>query len=41
MPENLSVQLTIGRAVDAQGNIHIEGTGVVPALKVPVTFKHQ
>lgn len=37
MPENLSVQLTIGRAVDAQGDIHLEGKGVVPTVKVPVT----
>jgi len=38
MPEGLSVQLTIGRAVDANGNVHIEGPGVVPTLRVPVTF---
>jgi C-terminal processing protease CtpA/Prc len=37
MPEDLSVQMTIGRAVDAQGNIHLEGKGVVPTVKVPVT----
>jgi C-terminal processing protease CtpA/Prc len=37
MPEGISVQLTIGRAVDAQGNIHLEGKGVVPTVKVPVT----
>ena len=37
MPENIQVQLTIGRAVDAQGNIHLEGKGVVPTVKVPVT----
>lgn len=36
MPESISVQLTIGRAVDAQGNIHLEGKGVVPDIKVPV-----
>jgi hypothetical protein len=29
--------MTIGRAVDAQGNIHLEGKGVVPTVKVPVT----
>ena len=38
MPENISTQLTIGRAVDAQGNIHLEGKGVVPTTKVPVTL---
>ncbi|MBI1855843.1 MAG: hypothetical protein HYR93_08285 [Chloroflexi bacterium] len=37
MPENIQVQLTIGRAVDAQGNVHLEGKGVVPTIKVPVT----
>jgi C-terminal processing protease CtpA/Prc len=39
MPEDLTVQLTIGRAVDANGNVHIEGPGVVPTLRVPVTFE--
>jgi C-terminal processing protease CtpA/Prc len=29
--------MTIGRAVDAGGNIHIEGKGVVPTIRVPVT----
>lgn len=37
MPENTIVQMTTGRAVDAQGNIHLEGKGVVPTVKVPVT----
>jgi C-terminal processing protease CtpA/Prc len=37
MPEDISAQITIGRAVDAQGNIHLEGKGVVPTVKVPVT----
>jgi hypothetical protein len=37
MPENINTQMTIGRAVDAQGNIHLEGKGVVPTVKVPVT----
>ena len=37
MPEGLYTQLTIGRAVDADGNIHLEGNGVVPTVKVPVT----
>ncbi len=30
MPESLSVQMTIGRAVDADGDIHLEGKGVDP-----------
>lgn len=38
MPENVTAQLTIGRAVDAQGNIHLEGKGVIPTVKVPVTL---
>jgi carboxyl-terminal processing protease len=38
MPEDITVQITIGRAVDAQGKIHLEGKGVEPTLKVPVTF---
>jgi C-terminal processing protease CtpA/Prc len=37
MPENISTQITIGRAVDAQGNVHLEGKGVAPTVKVPVT----
>lgn len=37
MPEGILVQMTIGRAVDAQGQIHLEGKGVVPTVKVPVT----
>jgi len=37
MPENISAQMTFGRAVDAQGNIHLEGKGVAPTVKVPVT----
>lgn len=37
MPEGHVFQFTIGRAVDADGNIHIEGKGVVPDVQVPVT----
>jgi C-terminal processing protease CtpA/Prc len=39
MPEGIFTQLTIGRAVDAEGNIHLEGPGVVPTVKVPVTVE--
>ncbi|HEX2993288.1 MAG TPA: S41 family peptidase, partial [Anaerolineales bacterium] len=39
MPEGIYTQLTIGRAVDAEGNIHLEGKGVVPTVKVPVTVE--
>jgi C-terminal processing protease CtpA/Prc len=37
MPEGEFFQMTIGRAVDAEGNIHIEGQGVVPDVTVPLT----
>lgn len=37
MPEGERIRYTIGRAVDANGNIHIEGIGVVPDYFVPVT----
>jgi hypothetical protein len=37
MPEGSVFQYTTGRAVDMDGNIHIEGIGVVPTLRVPVT----
>ena len=39
MPENIHVQMTIGRAEDANGQIHLEGKGVVPTLHVPVTLE--
>lgn len=39
MPEDITVQMTIGRAVDAEGNIHLEGKGVVPDVLVPVTLE--
>lgn len=39
MPEGVSVQLTIGRAVDANGNVHIEGSGVAPTVRVPVIYE--
>ena len=38
MPEDITVQLTIGRAVGVDGTIHLEGTGVVPDVRVPVTL---
>ncbi|MCC6454389.1 MAG: PDZ domain-containing protein [Caldilineaceae bacterium] len=37
LPEQVAFQYTSGRAVDMHGNIHIEGIGVVPTLRVPVT----
>jgi C-terminal processing protease CtpA/Prc len=37
MPEGLTVRFTAGRSVDANGDIHIEGTGVAPTRRIPVT----
>ena len=39
MPDNITVQLTVARAVDNEGEIHIEGIGVVPDIRVPVTIE--
>jgi C-terminal processing protease CtpA/Prc len=39
MPEGIYTQMTVGRAVDANGDIHLEGKGVVPTVKVPVTVE--
>jgi C-terminal processing protease CtpA/Prc len=36
MPRGMTVRFTIGRSVDADGNIHIEGKGVEPTIQVPV-----
>jgi C-terminal processing protease CtpA/Prc len=36
MPDDLQLQYSIGRNVDADGNIIIEGTGIPPTVKVPV-----
>ncbi|MDQ7033457.1 MAG: S41 family peptidase [Anaerolineae bacterium] len=36
MPDDLRIRMTIARAVDANGNIHIEGRGIVPTVQVPV-----
>jgi carboxyl-terminal processing protease len=37
IPDGIRVTITVSRAVDANGNIHIEGIGVVPDIVVPVT----
>jgi C-terminal processing protease CtpA/Prc len=37
MPEDIDVRFTIGRAVDGNGDIHIEGIGVEPDIDIPVT----
>ncbi len=36
MPDGVSMQMTIGRAIDAEGNIHIQNQGVAPTVLVPV-----
>lgn len=37
MPEGVIVRFTAGRSLDANGEIHIEGVGVAPTVRVPVT----
>jgi C-terminal processing protease CtpA/Prc len=37
MPEGATIRFTIGRGLDANEDIHIEGIGVVPDVDVPVT----
>lgn len=37
LPEGMSVQVPTGRTVDADGDIVLEGVGVVPTVKVPIT----
>jgi C-terminal processing protease CtpA/Prc len=37
MPENEEIRFTIGRAVDGNGEIHIEGRGVAPDIRIPLT----
>lgn len=39
MPENTYVQMTVSRQMDADGNVHIEGGGVAPDVRVPVTVE--
>lgn len=39
MPEDTYVQLTVSRQMDVDGNIHIEGGGVAPDVRVPVTVE--
>jgi len=37
MPLGVSVRITVGRAVDSEGEIHIEGKGIPLDLRVPLT----
>ncbi|MGF1507553.1 MAG: S41 family peptidase [Anaerolineae bacterium] len=37
MPDDITVRFTISRGLDMDGNIHIEGIGVVPEVLVPLT----
>lgn len=36
MPEDLQLQYSVVRPLDAEGNVIIEGTGVAPTIRVPV-----
>jgi C-terminal processing protease CtpA/Prc len=36
MPDDVQLQYSIARNLDANGNIIIEGTGIAPTVKVPV-----
>lgn len=37
MPDGVTVRMTVVRSTDSEGNIHIEGTGVPPTIRIPVT----
>lgn len=39
MPDGELVRFTIGREVNSEGDIHIEGLGVAPTVRVPVTYE--
>ncbi len=39
MPDDIEVRFTVTRALDADENIHIEGQGVAPTVRVPVTYE--
>nr|MBN1228694.1 PDZ domain-containing protein [Anaerolineae bacterium] len=39
MPEGEDIRFTIGRAVDSNGEIHIEGKGVEPDILIPLTYE--
>jgi C-terminal processing protease CtpA/Prc len=39
MPEGIYTQMTIGRALDGDGNIHLEGQGVSPTVQVPISLE--
>jgi hypothetical protein len=39
LPEGISVQIPTGRFVNPDGSLFLEGAGVVPTVKVPITEK--
>lgn len=39
MPEDLTIRFTVTRAVNADKEIHIEAQGVLPTVRVPVTYE--
>jgi C-terminal processing protease CtpA/Prc len=36
MPRGMTIRFTVTRSVDNDGNIHIEGQGVTPTIRVPI-----
>lgn len=40
LPHDIQFVYTRGRALDAEGRIHIEGKGVQPTIRVPITAEH-
>lgn len=40
LPEGIGIQIPTGRFKDANGNLFLEGTGVVPNVKVPITLRN-
>lgn len=37
MPDGIELQFSVGRSLDLDGNVLIEGVGVLPTIEVPVT----
>jgi C-terminal processing protease CtpA/Prc len=37
LPDGLSFRASLGLLLDPDGNVFLEGTGVVPTVKVPIT----
>jgi C-terminal processing protease CtpA/Prc len=37
LPDNMSLQIPTGRFVNPDGSIFLEGTGVQPTVRIPIT----